>query len=78
MSVNSEAFQRELREAREFNRGSILVATITVRCAVATCPVTTIRIGIREEPGQTKVMQLPLTCPRCREPLLYLGLERGR
>jgi hypothetical protein len=79
MQASIEAFQRELRRAREFNRGDILRATASFSCEEAKCPVSLVKIGFAEEMGMTKPMQWPLRCPRCMAPLArYVGLEAGR
>jgi hypothetical protein len=76
MSASTDAFQRELRRAREFQRGDILRVTVTFACEELKCPVTLVRIGCAEELGTTKPLQLPLKCPRCLAPMQrYIGLS---
>lgn len=75
----SKAFQSELSQFRSFNRGNVLVGTVTFVCEEPTCPATQVKIGFSEEMGQQKPFQWGLLCPRCRAPFgRYIGLEKGR
>jgi hypothetical protein len=76
MSV--QGFQDELRRAREFKRGDILRYTVSFMCEERQCPVSLVKIGVAEEFGATKPLQLPLRCPRCMTPMQrYIGLDLG-
>lgn len=79
MSVaGRDAFQRELTQAREFNRGNILHATGSWRCEDPKCPVTLVRVGFAEQLGTTKPMQNPVRCCRCAGEMTYVGLDLSR
>jgi hypothetical protein len=76
-AVNDEALVRELRMARDTLRGDILRVTLLSECQTLNYPVGSIRVAVVEEPGRTKPMQYPNFCIRCRNPLAYVGLQRG-
>ena len=76
-TAGEDALIRELRQARQFNRGDVSRAEVSFACEALTCPVSLIRPGVMEEISRTKPMQ-GCICPRCRGPLRFVGTERGR
>ena len=71
---NNAALVADLQVARRRNRGDILRATAEFECPNSGCPVRLVRVGIVEEAGRSKVMQPPCRCPRCAQPMGFLGL----
>jgi hypothetical protein len=79
MSTSSEAFQRELRQAREQRRGDMLRITATFACEEEKCATEVVRISVVEQFGVHRPFQWPLKCPRCMAPFeRYIGLSIER
>jgi hypothetical protein len=77
-TVARDAFQRELRQLREFSRGDVTKGVASFRCDETHCPVNAVRIGFEEVRGERKPMQPPARCPRCGSELCYVGMEKHR
>jgi hypothetical protein len=72
--LSQDVMVRDLRALRAQAHGTLHVR-LTFECPnYGRCPVKRVQIDAVEPPG-AKPIQPRMTCPRCREPLTYVGCD---